>query len=108
MRPTTMLPNLPRHPSSPPNSTRWPCRRSDSFMYHQFYAFDISPFENTRNPRLFFASEQHREALAAIEYTIRLRKGIVLVTGDVGSGKTTVCRTLQERCSDSAHIVQLT
>lgn len=76
-------------------------------MYHQFYAFDTLPFENTPNPRMFFASEQHREALAAIEYTIRMRKGIVLVTGDVGSGKTTVCRTLLDRCSDSAHIVQI-
>jgi general secretion pathway protein A len=76
-------------------------------MYHQFYNFQIMPFENTPNPRLFFASEQHREALAAIEYTIRMRKGIVLVTGDVGSGKTTVCRTLLERCADQATVVQL-
>lgn len=76
-------------------------------MYHEFYAFDILPFENTPNPRLFFASEQHREALAAIEYTIRMRKGIVLVTGDIGAGKTTVCRTLMERCNDTAQIVQI-
>jgi general secretion pathway protein A len=76
-------------------------------MYESFYKFDILPFENTPNPRFFFASEHHREALAAIEYTVRMRKGIVLVTGDVGSGKTTVCKTVQSKCANSATVVEL-
>ncbi|MEM0914286.1 MAG: AAA family ATPase [Planctomycetota bacterium] len=76
-------------------------------MYESFYRFERLPFENTPDPRFFYASEQHREALAAIEYTIRLRKGIVLVTGDIGSGKTTVGRTMLQRCGNNATIVQL-
>jgi len=76
-------------------------------MYDGFYNFEVMPFENTPDPRFFYASEQHREALAAIEYTIRLRKGIVLVTGDIGSGKTTVGRTMLQRCAEHATIVQL-
>jgi len=76
-------------------------------MYEAFYRLDRLPFENTPDPRFFYASEQHREALAAIEYTIRLRKGIVLVTGDIGSGKTTVGRTMLQRCGNHATIVQL-
>ncbi|MEM6333182.1 MAG: AAA family ATPase [Planctomycetota bacterium] len=76
-------------------------------MYEAFYRFSKLPFENTPDPRFFYASEQHREALAAIEYTIRLRKGIVLVTGDIGSGKTTVGRTMLQRCGGRATIVQL-
>ena len=76
-------------------------------MYDQYYHFAVMPFENTPDPRLFYASEQHREALAAIEYTIRLRKGIVLVTGPVGSGKTTVGRSMLRRCREHATIVQL-
>jgi general secretion pathway protein A len=76
-------------------------------MYEAFYRFERLPFENTPDPRFFYASEQHREALAAIEYTIRLRKGIVLVTGDIGSGKTTVGRTMLQRCGNQATIVQL-
>lgn len=76
-------------------------------MYESFYNFEVLPFENTPDPRFFYASEQHREALAAIEYTIRMRKGIVLVTGQVGSGKTTVGRTMLHRCGDQATIVQL-
>ncbi len=74
-------------------------------MYEQLYNLHTLPFENTPDPRFFFASEQHREALAAIEYTIRLRKGIVMVTGAIGSGKTTVGRTMVERCGDRATIV---
>jgi len=76
-------------------------------MYHEFYNFELLPFENTPDPRFFFASEQHREALAAIEYTIRMRKGITQVTGAIGSGKTTIGRTMCERCADHATIVQL-
>ncbi|MBI1338144.1 MAG: AAA family ATPase [Phycisphaera sp.] len=76
-------------------------------MYQQFYNLAAMPFENTPDPRFFYASEQHREALAAIEYTIRLRKGFVLVTGDIGSGKTTVGRTMCERLSDRAQIVSV-
>ncbi|MCC6681833.1 MAG: AAA family ATPase [Phycisphaeraceae bacterium] len=76
-------------------------------MYEEFYNFAVTPFENTPDPRFFFASEQHREALAAIEYTIRMRKGIVLVTGVIGSGKTTIGRTMLERCADQASIIQL-
>ncbi len=76
-------------------------------MYDAYYNFFMLPFENTPNPRFFYASEQHREALAAIEYTIRMRKGIVLVTGNIGSGKTTVGRTMLQRCGGDATIVQL-
>ncbi len=76
-------------------------------MYDTYYNFTTLPFENTPNPRFFYASEQHREALAAIEYTIRMRKGIVLVTGNIGSGKTTVGRTMLQRCGKDATIVQL-
>ena len=76
-------------------------------MYDTYYQFETMPFENTADPRLFYASEQHREALAAIEYTIRMRKGIVLVTGPIGSGKTTVGRSMLRRCSEQATIVQL-
>ena len=76
-------------------------------MYQEYFKLNSLPFENTCDPRFFFASEQHREALAAIEYSIRLRKGIVLVTGDVGSGKTTVGRVMCDNCGDRATIVHV-
>ncbi len=77
-------------------------------MYEAFYNLKMMPFENTPDPRFFFQSEQHREALAAIEYTIRMRKGFVLITGDIGSGKTTVGRAMCERVGHAATIVNIT
>ncbi|MEQ9459532.1 MAG: AAA family ATPase [Phycisphaeraceae bacterium] len=76
-------------------------------MYEDFFQFKQLPFENNPDPRFFYDSEQHREALAAIEYTIRLRKGIVLITGEIGSGKTTIGRTMLSRCGDQTTIAQI-
>ncbi|MBX2852648.1 MAG: AAA family ATPase [Phycisphaeraceae bacterium] len=76
-------------------------------MYETHFHLALAPFENTPDPRFFYASEQHNEALAAIEYTIRMRKGIVLITGPIGAGKTTVSRAMLRRCGDSATVIQL-
>lgn len=76
-------------------------------MYAEFFDLHTLPFENTPDPRFFYASEQHREALAAIEYVIRMRKGTVLVTGSIGSGKTTIGQTMMHRCRPSATVVPL-
>lgn len=77
-------------------------------MYEGFHHLNELPFENVPDPRFFFASDQHREALAAIEYTIRMRKGLVMVSGDVGTGKTTVGQTMREHCHDEARVVEVT
>ncbi|MCD6459476.1 AAA family ATPase [bacterium] len=63
-------------------------------MYKEFFNFDIMPFNTTPDSSFFFASEQHQEALARLKYAIDQRKGFVLITGEIGSGKTTVCHTL--------------
>ena len=76
-------------------------------MYLDRFQLHTSPFENTPDPHFFYASEQHREALAAIEYTVRLRKGIVLITGGIGTGKTTVGRTMLQQFSPSTTIAQI-
>ncbi len=76
-------------------------------MYKEFYRFNWLPFEATPDPRFYYASEQHREALAAIEYTIRLRKGVVLITGEIGSGKTTVGCMMCKNCGDQGSIIQI-
>lgn len=76
-------------------------------MYQSYFQLNDMPFENTPDPRFFFASDQHCEALAAIEYTIRMRKGFVMITGEIGSGKTTVGRTMCQRCGNKATLVQV-
>jgi general secretion pathway protein A len=76
-------------------------------MYHEFYQLDALPFENTPDPRFFYATEQHQEALAALEFAIRVRSGFALVTGDIGSGKTMIGRSLLDRCADRATFIVL-
>lgn len=76
-------------------------------MYEAYFNLKTRPFENTPDPRFFFGSEEHREALAAIEYTIRMKKGYVCIVGPVGTGKSTVSRTMISRCADSSRIVPI-
>ena len=63
-------------------------------MYESFYALRQKPFSVTSNPSFLFLSERHREALAHLTYGIRERVGFIEITGEVGTGKTTICRTL--------------
>jgi general secretion pathway protein A len=73
-------------------------------MYETYYNLACAPFQNTPNARFFFESDQHKEALAKLEYTVRNRRGFALVTGDIGSGKTTLTRTLIKRIGGDARI----
>jgi general secretion pathway protein A len=65
-------------------------------MYNEFYGFRESPFNITPDPRFLFFSDRHREAFNHILYGIRERKGFIQITGEVGAGKTTVCRAILE------------
>jgi general secretion pathway protein A len=65
-------------------------------MYDAFYGFHEPPFNITPDPRFLFFSEQHREAFHHILFGIRERKGFIQVTGEVGAGKTTICRAVLE------------
>ncbi len=66
-------------------------------MYNKFYGFKIKPFEITPDPKFLYLSENHREALAHLTYAIRERKGFTVLTGEVGTGKTTLVQTLLSR-----------
>jgi general secretion pathway protein A len=65
-------------------------------MYKKYFGFKGSPFSIAPDPRYLFMSEQHREALAHLLYGIRSDGGFVLLTGEVGTGKTTICRRVLE------------
>lgn len=63
-------------------------------MYKEFYGLREYPFNMTPDPQFLFMSRNHRIALDVLRYGIRERKGFVAITGEVGAGKTTLCRTL--------------
>ncbi len=63
-------------------------------MYNDFYGFHEAPFNITPDPRFLFFSDKHREAFNHVLFGIRERKGFIQITGEVGAGKTTICRAL--------------
>src|SRR5918993_2527142 len=59
-------------------------------MYERFFGFTERPFELTANPRYLFLTERYREALGTLNYGLSSRKGILVMTGEAGTGKTTM------------------
>lgn len=66
-------------------------------MYAAYFGLKQEPFSIAPDPRLLFMSEQHREALAHLLYGVQGGGGFVLLTGEIGTGKTTVCRCFLEQ-----------
>ncbi len=66
-------------------------------MYYDFYGFDEPPFNITPDPRFLFFSEKHREAFNHMLFGLRERKGFIQITGEIGAGKTTICRALLQQ-----------
>lgn len=72
-------------------------------MYESYFGLKELPFNVTPDPRFVFFSQQHREALAALVYGVESRRGFIQITGEIGTGKTTLCRALLQRMSDRVH-----
>ena len=66
-------------------------------MYEAFYGFKEKPFNLTPDPKFLYLSRKHNEAFAHLEFGLRQRGGFMVVTGEVGTGKTTLCRYFLER-----------
>jgi len=69
-------------------------------MYENFYKLTAKPFSVTPDPRFLYLSESHKEALANLLYGVQERKGFILLTGEVGTGKTTLIHTLIGRLEE--------
>jgi type II secretory pathway predicted ATPase ExeA len=76
-------------------------------MYTEFFDLKEKPFDLTPSPRFVHLSEGHREALALLRYGVTDRKGFILLTGEVGTGKTTMVRTLLDSLNHSVKYVLL-
>lgn len=74
-------------------------------MYREFFGLKEPPFNLTPDPRFLYMSQRHREALASLIYGIQERKGFIALTGEIGSGKTTLCRAfLRELQPEGANV----
>lgn len=77
-------------------------------MYEKFYNFRENPFTITPDSKFFFPSQRHARALDGLFYTITERRGFAVITGEIGSGKTTICRTLLNRLDVDTKVVMVT
>ncbi|MEE8393557.1 MAG: AAA family ATPase [Rhodospirillales bacterium] len=73
-------------------------------MYQTYFGIEETPFSNTPDPRYLYMSTRHQEALAHLMYGVQEGSGFVLLTGEVGTGKTTVSRCLIEQLPDSVDL----
>ncbi|MBI5189847.1 MAG: AAA family ATPase [Nitrospirae bacterium] len=73
-------------------------------MYEDYWGLTLPPFQNVPDPRLYFASAQHEEAISRLMYVIKGGKGAAMLTGEVGSGKTTVSWMLAKRLGHDCNI----
>ena len=65
-------------------------------MYTSYFGFREKPFHVTPDPRFFYTNPVYQEAYATLLYGIRERKGLIVLTGEVGTGKTTLLRKLMD------------
>lgn len=72
-------------------------------MYLDFFQLNEFPFNVTPDPRFLFFSDRHREAFDSLLYGVENRKGFIVLTGEVGCGKTTVCRSVLNNLPGTTH-----
>ena len=76
-------------------------------MYTDFYGLKEKPFNLTSSPRLLYLGETHKEALALLTYGVVERKGFILLTGEIGTGKTTMVRALISNLDEHVEYVHI-
>jgi general secretion pathway protein A len=76
-------------------------------MYRAFYGLKENPFSVTSDPSFLFLSPTHTEALDHLRYGIEQRKGFLAITGEIGSGKTTLCRALINRLDSRTKVAYM-
>ena len=73
-------------------------------MYEAYYGLTEKPFNLTPDPRFLYLSPKHKEAFAHLMYGIKNRSGFVMVSGEIGTGKTTICRSLLKQLDSDTEV----
>ena len=73
-------------------------------MYNEYFGFRESPFSIAPDPRYLYLSEMHQDGLAHLNYGLMSEGCIILLTGEVGTGKTTLCRFFLEQLEPTANV----
>jgi general secretion pathway protein A len=76
-------------------------------MYARYFGLSQPPFSIAPDPRYLFMSERHREALAHLLYGVRAGGGFVVLTGEIGAGKTTICRSFLEQIPERCEVAYI-
>ena len=74
-------------------------------MYNSYFGFSVSPFSVTPDPNFFYTNPVYQEAYANLRYGIEAKKGFIVITGEVGTGKTTLLRKLMHNLEGTIHSV---
>lgn len=75
-------------------------------MYKEYYGFKVTPFSMTSDPRFYFSSKGHNRAIAYLQYGISQGEGFIVITGDVGAGKTTIVNYLLSQLDPESYIAR--
>ncbi len=76
-------------------------------MYESYYGLNSKPFQLTPDPGFFYASKWHKRALAYLQYGLSQAEGFIVITGDIGTGKTTIANSLLASIEDDIVAVQI-
>ena len=82
---------------SPSGSLFDAVREPDFAMHEEYFGLAERPFSLTPDPKFLYRSASHGSAFEALQYAIRRREGFIVVTGDIGTGKTTLCRAVVDQ-----------
>src|SRR5262249_13887286 len=81
------------------------CKEGLGAMYNSYFGFSVSPFSVTPDPNFFYTNSVYQEAYANLRYGIESKKGFIVITGEVGTGKTTLLRKLMHNLEGTIHTV---
>ena len=76
-------------------------------MYESYYGLNSKPFQLTPDPAFFFASKWHKRAMSYLQYGLSQAEGFIVITGDIGTGKTTIANSLLADMEDDIVAAQI-